>query len=102
MYDCGLPDGTTKEYAANIIAENVLYEVDPDGYFSYELKAIVDHKRDGQVVPKANKYVANKNGQKKLRPTTIGWQLLCEWKNGSREWIDLKDMKECNPVQVAE
>jgi len=28
--------------------------------------------------------------------------LLCEWKNGSRQWIDLKDMQECNPVQVAE
>jgi len=73
VYTCELPDGTTKEYAANIIAENVLYEADPDGYFSYELKAIVDHKRDDQAVSKANKYVANKHGQKKLRPTTVGW-----------------------------
>ena len=49
VYDCELPDDTKKEYAGNIIAENVLYEADPDGYFSYELKEIVDHKIDGRA-----------------------------------------------------
>ena len=65
VYGCELPDGTTKEYAANNIAENVLYEADPDAYFSYKLKAIVDHKRDSQTVSKAKKDITNKHGQKK-------------------------------------
>ena len=36
------PDGQVKEYAANIIAENMLTQVDSDTL----MEAIVDHQRD--------------------------------------------------------
>jgi hypothetical protein len=38
-------------------------------------------------------------GTNKLRRTTKGWQLLAEWRDGS---LDLADLKESYPVQVAE
>ena len=31
----------------------------------------------------------------------IGWQLLIQWKDGSTNWVALKDLKESYPVQVA-
>mgnify|MGYP000261467214 CR=1 FL=1 len=43
-----------------------------------------------------------KRGQKRLRKTTVGWQLLVKWKDQSESWIPLKDMKESHPVEVAE
>ena len=43
MYDVEFPDGQVKEYAANIIAENMLTQVDPDGMSTTLMEAIVDH-----------------------------------------------------------
>jgi hypothetical protein len=37
-----------------------------------------------------------------MRQTTKGWQLLLQRKDGSPTWIPLKDLKELNPVDVAE
>jgi hypothetical protein len=31
-----------------------------------------------------------------------GWKLLCSWKDGSSDWVDLKDLKDLNPIKVAE
>ena len=36
------------------------------------------------------------------RRTTKGWQLLVQWKDRSTSWTPLKDLKESNPVEVAE
>ena len=50
----------------------------------------------------ADKYITTKTGTRRLRQTTVGWKFLVEWANSSRQWIDLKLLKESNPVQVAE
>ena len=34
VYDVEFPDGAIKKYAANIIAENVLTQCDPDGHYT--------------------------------------------------------------------
>ena len=36
------------------------------------------------------------------RGTMKGWKLLIQWKNRSTSWSPLKDLKESNPVEVAE
>jgi len=41
------------------------------------------------------------NGQKKPRMTTKGWQLCCQWNDGSTSWHSLKDLKESHLLQVA-
>ena len=102
IYDVEFPDGEVKKYAANIIAENVLSQCDPDGHYSRTVASILDHKRDGSAVTKANKYITNKHGRRKLRQTTVGWSFKVRWNDGSEEWIPLKLLKECNPVDVAE
>jgi hypothetical protein len=37
-----------------------------------------------------------------MSQTTVGWKLLVQWNNGSRQWIALKILKESNPIQIAE
>ena len=43
IYDVEFPDGQVKEYATNIIAENMLTQVDSDGMSTTLMEAIVDH-----------------------------------------------------------
>ena len=37
-----------------------------------------------------------------MQKTTKGWKLLVIWKYQSKTWIPLKDLKESNPVKLAE
>ena len=98
-----IPDGQVKEYAANIIAENMLTQVDSDGMSTTLMEAIVDHRRDDEkALQHHDKYVQTKNGRRHLRKTTKGWELLIKWKDKSESWIKLADMKESHPVEVAE
>ena len=97
------PDGQVKESAANIIAENMLTQVDSDGISTTLMEAIVDHRRDEEKsLQHHDKYVQTKNGRRHLRKTTKGWELLIKWKDKSESWIKLADMKESHPVEVAE
>ena len=41
-------------------------------------------------------------GTKCRRETTKGWEMLIEWKDGSTNWVSLKDIKESYLVQVTE
>ena len=66
-------DGTIKEYAANVIAENMLTQVDNDGFTTMLMEGIVDYKKDPTVaVSKDNAYVVTCRGKKKLRKSTRG------------------------------
>ena len=101
VYDVMFDDGTVKQYAANIIAENMYSQVDADGHHFTILDEIIDHKCNEQAVTKDDMYVVTPRGNRKLRKTTIGWELRVLWKDGSTQWITLKELKESNPVDVA-
>ena len=102
-YNVEFPDGQVKEYGTNIIAENMLTQVDLDGYSLSLMDSIIDHQRDpSQAIPMEDKHITTKSGQKRLRKTTKGWKLLIKWKDKSKAWINLADMKEAHPVETAE
>jgi hypothetical protein len=50
----------------------------------------------------ADQKVERTNGRTYLRRSTIGWQLCCQWKDGSSSWVNLADLKEYHPIEVAE
>jgi len=103
MYEVEFDDGQVKEYGATSIAENILAQVDDDGFSSSLLQAIIDYCKDRSVaVSKRDRPVEDRNGRKRLRKTTKGWQLKVKWSDGSTSWLDLKILKESNPVDVAE
>ena len=63
---------------------------------------VVDHKSDGSAVPKSEGTFKGPNGTSQKKKTTKGWSLLVELKNGTSEWVKLKDLKkESHPVDVA-
>ena len=67
------------------------------------LDEIVAHCRDDAVALNApNCYDVRNHGNQVLRRTTAGWDFLVRWKDGSENWIPLKDLKESNPVEIME
>ena len=64
-YDVEFPDGQVKEYGANSIAENMLTQVDSDGYSLSLMDSIIDHQRDlSQAILMEDKHITTKSGQK--------------------------------------
>jgi hypothetical protein len=97
-----LGDGSVAEYTANIIAENIYAQLDSEGRQQVLMREISNFRKDGTAIAREDGFNISKNGNKTPKVTTRGWQLLVEWKNGSSDWISLKDLKESNPVEVAE
>eukprot|EP00956_Cyclotella_meneghiniana_P033966 scaffold100692_cov59-Cyclotella_meneghiniana.AAC.1 len=102
VYEVEFPDGSTRELAANAIAQALWAQCDPDGNRYVTLSAIVDFRVDRTVAIKKNKQVRTVHGKKVVSRSTKGWELLCEWQDGSTSWQKLKDLKESHPLQVAE
>ncbi len=102
IYDVEFPDGAVKQYAANTIAENMYAQVDSEGFQYTLLDSITDYATDKRAISKANKYFVTKQGTRRLRHTTAGWKLLVLWKDGSEQWVPLKDLKNSHPIEVAE
>ncbi|KAL7484896.1 hypothetical protein ACHAW6_010507 [Cyclotella cf. meneghiniana] len=86
----------------NTISEVVYAQCDPDGNQYIMLDAITDYQKNPDIVVSCNKQVKIVNGKKVILHFTQGWELCCEWKDGSTSWQKLLDIKESRPLQVAE
>ena len=95
MYEVELSDGTTADYMANVIAENMYSQVDEEGRQYLLLKEIVDHRKTEEALTKEQVSPTN-------RTTTKGWDFLVEWKDGTTDWVPHKDLKAANPIELAE
>ena len=42
------------------------------------------------------------NGREHKKRTTRGWSFCVQWRDGTTSWENLKDLKESNPLEVAE
>jgi hypothetical protein len=76
-------------------------QCDPDGNEFVLLDSIVDWRKDDSAV-KLKDQARIVNGKKVIKRSTKGWELCCEWHDGSISWQSLKDLKESHPLQVAE
>ena len=100
-YDVLLEDGTYDIYCANTIAENLWSQCDSEGREIQKFKEIIGHKADARALTIDNGFDIV-NGIKKPKKTTAGWKILVEFADGEASWLPLKDVKEGNPVELAE
>ena len=77
-------------------------QVNSEGNQYLLLKEITDHRSDNSAIPILEGMVHTSSGMMKPKKTTRGWFLLVQWHNGSISWEKLVDLKESNPVEVAE
>ncbi len=62
---------------------------------------ISDHRKNDTAVCIDDKYTHH-GSNKVIRRTTQGWFLQVQWKDGTSSWEPLRNLKESNPVEVAE
>ena len=102
VYEVEFPDGHKAALAANAIAENLFAQVDGEGNRNGLFDEIVAHRTNGKELKQQDAFVQTSRGTKRRKESTIGWEILVRWKDGSTTWIALKDLKESYPVQLAE
>lgn len=104
LYEVEFPDGTIREYSANLIAENLYEQIDDDGHYHSTVKAIIDHKMTDEAITMKDIELASGKGVSRIKPTrtTKGWLFLIEWQDGTYSWERLADVKNTIPVECAE
>jgi hypothetical protein len=102
QYEIEFTDGTRERYQANVIAENMYAQVDAEGHQYQILDEITDHRKDHTAIPISEGTITSHNGTVKPKVTTRGWQLLVQFKDGTLDWVKLKDLKESNLIELAE
>jgi hypothetical protein len=102
VYEVEFLDGSTEVLAANIIAENLLAQVDNEGHRQLMLKEIIDHRTNGTEIKKEDGYFTTSQGTRRKKRTTRGWEMCLEWKDGSQTWVAMKDVKNSSPLELAE
>ena len=102
LYEVQYADGTLAEYQTNNLLENLYEQIDDYGNQYKLLDAIIDHRKDENAVNKENGYITSHNGVQLKVITTEGWEMNIRWKDGTESWIPMNEVKESNPLELAE
>ncbi len=101
-YDIEFTDGTMEKHTANVIAENMYAQVDDEGHQYLILDEIIDHRKDATAVPISDGTYRTPSGTERAKVTTRGWYIVVRWKDGFMSEERLVDLKDSNPVELAE
>ena len=99
IYELEFPDGRLEEFGMNIIAENLLAQIDDEGFDCALLKEIVDCRFDSAIAISRSD---GKTDSGKPVITTRGVDLKVIWHDQTTDWVSLKELKEAHPIEVAE
>jgi len=103
IYEVEFDSGETEAYTANLIAENLYSQTDDEGYTFYSLSEIIDHRKDSTAIEQGDDaFIATKSGRRLPKRTTRGWELCCKLGDESTVWVKLKDLKDAEPIKLAE
>jgi hypothetical protein len=100
-YIVNFDDGDQTELTANMIAESLYSQYDPDSNQYVLLEEIVDHQRFPAAIKLSDQKIVRPDGKTYLKHSTIGWQLCCQWKDSSTSWENLADLMESHPIETA-
>jgi hypothetical protein len=101
IFHVEFPDGHLEEYSTNKIAEALYSQTDDEGNSTGLLHEICDHRKSDKAIKIADGFVTSGSTPKPVI-TTKGWDMKIQWKDGSYDWIPLSQIKEANPIEVAE
>ena len=95
-------DGNIAVLTPKIIAENLMAHVYEHG----NRYLLINEKEDHQINEEAilmnqGNYKTKSGFDRKIR-TTKGWEFCVRWKDGSRDWINMKNLRDSYPVPLAD
>ena len=79
-----------------------MFQVNEGGHRQLLLDEIIDHNHDATALSHEESIISSPNGVPRRRQTTKGWKVYVTWKDGSGNWVALKDVKDSYPVELAE
>ena len=94
--------GEIETYTANQLAEYLYDQVDDYSRSSTLFGDIVSHEKTNEAIDKHDGWISLKGGGKKRKITTSGWNFEVSWADGTSTWLSLKEIKDNNPVELAE
>ncbi len=80
----------------------MLAQSDPEGQRHMIFKEIVDHQVGDTAIKKVEGITIGFNGNVHSKKTTRGWDICVEWRDGLTSWLPLKDIKDANPLELAQ
>jgi hypothetical protein len=84
VYEVMFPDGELKKYSANVIAENMLSQVDLEGHEYNLLDDIIAHRSKGdEALKNEDGWHVDRKGRRSRRLTTRGWYFNVKWNDGT-------------------
>ena len=83
-----------KNLAANVIAENILYQVDKEGQQTLMIDEIIEHRSNSEELLHDDALYLTKKVDKCRKRTNKVWELYVQWKDGYSHWIELNDLKK--------
>ena len=101
LFEVEFLDGHTASMSANAIAEHMFAQVDQQGHRLILLDEILDHRFSDEAVKESEAFF-EVNGREHRKRTTKGTEMLIRFRDGSENWVQLKDAKESFPLEVAE
>ena len=78
LYEVEYPDGMTEQLIANIIAENMMSQVESEVHHYQVLTEVTDHKKDDSAIVKVYGFIKYSSGDLHQKRETRGWKLLVE------------------------
>ena len=102
IYTVDFGDGEYSDYSTNVLMENLYAQVDDEGNQFNIFDGIISHQKLNSAINTEDGFYANKFGIKKRVITTKGWKVKVLWKDGTSSWLPLSDVKEAQPVELAE
>ena len=73
LYEAEYPDGKTEQLSANIIAENMMSQVDSEGHRYQVLTEVTDHKKDDSDISKVDGFIKSISENLHRKKKTCGW-----------------------------
>ena len=95
-------NGRIKILTANIIAENLLAQIDDYRHRHLLINEIEDHQIYESDIPKSQGTCTTPSVMIKKKRKTRGWEFYVRWKGGSGDWIAMKDLKDLYPAPLAD
>jgi hypothetical protein len=85
-YTVTFDDGDVTNLTANLIAESMYAQCDLDGNQYVLLDSLTDHQRLDTALRLSDQTTVRNDGRTYQKRNTVGWQICCQWKNGSTSW----------------
>ena len=101
MFEFEYADGYKTSITTNAIASNIFSQVYQYVQRFLLFNAIVDLRTEGTYIKEGGSFIHMSNGNKRRRYTTKGWEVCIQYKDGSSNWNQVKDVKESLPVQLS-